>query len=271
MLIGVAGASGASGPSGTYVGDSGGYPPDVTLSLRHGMLTAFRAGSGDARCSSSTVASTDPYGVVLPKPVPLLGGRSFAFHATGHAVYSEQVSISVTGSLRAAGDVAGTISTQVSNYVSAGNDCHIRVAFDTLAPDSHLIEELPMDDTYGEGFTGNNFEELVGHAGFDYASHRVTEFNAAVDVVCTNNTAYPFVLDSTARNRDPIPVSKSGSFGLSGLALLQGYGYITHYDLVGMITARSARGTLTATVHALADHQTCTTTVPWTAERNRHS
>ena len=264
MREGVAAAQGSNPPAGRYVGVAAGAPGTVVLNVSNGTLTAFTGSTSRLVCARAAHASAGPYEFRLSSTVNLRGTAfSFTVHAT--PAHSGSIVIAVNGGRQAGNEVTGTITASLSDFEQPGNSCHAATSFETV-PADRSVSEHPANDTFGRGFTGGSVGRFVGHAGFDYASRRVTQFTGAVDIVCPDRSRFPFLLDSAARGLDPISVNQSGVFAISGLAPLAGHGDIVQFSLTGRIAGKRATGTLRAAVAILFPRlKTCSSITGWSA------
>ena len=264
VLAGVAAASGSTAPDGPYVGVAAGAPGMLTLSISGGTLTAFAGSTSRLVCTRSAHAQAGPYAFRWSRPVHLRSG-GFAFTVSTTPAHSRAMVITVYGGKQAGNEVTGTITASLSDYQQSGNSCHAKTSFETVTADRR-VSEHPTSDTFGRGFTGGTLGSFAGRAGFDYANHRVTQFNGAVDIVCHDGSRFPFLLDTAARGRDPLAVDQSGAFAISGLAPLAGRGDIVQYSLTGQIHGKLASGTLRAAVAILFPKiETCSSITGWSA------
>jgi len=238
----------------------------LTLSVGHGTLNAFSGSTSRLVCSRSAHAGAGPYQFHLSSAVHLLKGDVFAFTVDATPAHSQSMLITVNGRRQSGNEVTGTITANLSGYQQAGNNCHAETGFETV-PANRRASEHPASDTFGRGFTGGAVSEFVGHAGFDYANHRVTQFNGAVDILCPDRSHFAFLLDTAMRGLDPIKVNSAGAFAVSGLAPLPGHGDIVQFSLTGQIHGSSASGAVRAAVAILFPKlETCSSTAHWTAD-----
>ena len=263
LLAGVALAWASVAPDGPYVGVAAGAPGTLTLSLSHGSLTAFAGSTSRLVCTHGTAG---PYPFRLRGSVRLKGD-GFAFTVEATPAHSQSMVISVNGRRQTGDEITGTIAASLSGYQHAANHCRAETGFETV-PADRTASEHPTRDNFGRGFTGGSLSAFVGHAGFDYANHRVTQFNGAVDILCPDRSHFPFLLDSATRGLDPIKVSSSGAFAVSGLAPLAGRGNIVQFSLTGQIHGDRAAGTVRAAVAILFPKlETCSSTARWSVNR----
>lgn len=245
LLITAAAAAGPERLAGTFIGDSSGYPPNVTLTIKNGVVTAFSAGTV-VPCPYAAIPTTGPLNVFLTEPARV-NGTTFAFRAIAETEAAKG-SVLVTGSLRPAGDIRGTISTTMDDPDQHGLRCAGSEPFDIAPADRPGVPT----DTY-------DFHQLVGHPSFYYRALQITQLDAAIGITCPDGSYYQFVLSSKARGLDPIHVSTSGHFEVSGLAPADGYDYIVDYTVTGQLRLNgSSGGTMTATIVRLDKHETCT-------------
>ncbi len=171
--------------------------------------------------------------------------------------------ISVNGRRQTGDEITGTIAASLSGYQRSTNDCRAETSFETV-PANRTATEHPASDNFGRGFTGGSLSAFVGHAGFDYANHRITQFNGVVDILCPDHSRFPFLLDTAARGLDPIRVTGTGAFAVSGLAPLAGRGDIVQFSLTGQIHGNAASGTVRAAVAILFPKlETCSSAARW--------
>jgi hypothetical protein len=262
LLACVAVAWGSSAPDGRYVGVAAGAPGMVTLSIAHDTLTAFAGSTARLAC---THGAAGPYAVHLSGPVRLKGD-TFAFSVHTTPAHSRSMVISVKGRRQTGDEITGTIAASLSGYRQSANSCRSDTGFETV-PGDRTASEHPTGDDFGRGFTGGSISGFVGHAGFDYAKHRITQFNGAVDIVCPDHTHFPFLLDTAMRGLDPIKVNASGAFAVSGLAPLSGRGNIVQFSLTGQIHGEKASGTVRAAVAILFPKlETCSSSERWAVD-----
>ena len=249
-------------PDGPYVGVAAGAPGTVTLNLSKGTLTAFAGSTSRLVCRHGDAG---PYPFGLSGSVRLReDGFSFTVNAT--PAHSRSMVISVNGRRQSGDEVTGTIAASLSGYQQSANNCHAETSFETV-PADRTASEHPTSDNFGRGFTGGSLSTFVGHAGFDYANHRVTQFNGAVDILCPDRSHFPFLLDTATRGLDPIKVNGAGAFAVSGLAPLAGHGDIVQFSLTGQIQGNKASGTVRAAVAILFPKlETCSSTERWSVD-----
>ena len=246
-------------PDGSYVGVAAGAPGTLTLTLSHGMLTTFGGSTSRLVC---THGDAGPYGFRLGRSVRLKG-NGFAFTVNATPAHSRSMVISVNGRRQTGDEVTGTIAASLSGYQQSANHCRAETSFEAV-PADRTASEHPTSDNFGRGFTGGSLSAFVGHAGFDYTNHRVTQFNGAVDILCPDHSHFPFLLDTAMRGLDPIKVDGSGAFAVSGLAPLAGHGDIVQFSLTGQIHGRRASGAVRAAVAILFPKlETCSSTSRW--------
>ena len=262
LLAVVAVAWGSTAPDGRYVGVAAGAPGTLTLNIGHGTLTAFSGSTARLIC---THGEAGPYSVRLSRSVRLNGAAfTFTVHAT--PAHAQSMVISVSGRLQTGDEITGTIAATLSGYQKPANSCRSDTGFETV-PGDRTASEHPTADNFGRGYTGGAVSAFVGHAGFDYANHRITQFNGAVDIVCPDHTRFPFLLDTAMRGLDPIKVNASGAFAVSGLAPLAGHGDIVQFSLTGDINGSKASGTVRAAVAILFPKlETCSSSARWSAD-----
>ncbi len=259
LLAGVAVAWGSPAPDGSYVGVAAGAPGALTLTVVHDTLTAFAGSTARMACTHGEAGF---YAVHLSRSVRLKGD-AFAFSVHTTPAHSRSMVISVNGRRQSGEEITGTIAASLSGFQQSANSCHSDTGFETV-PGDRAASEHPTGDDFGRGFTGGAVSGFVGHAGFNYASHRITQFNGAVDIVCPDHTHFPFLLDTATRGLDPIKVDGSGAFAISGLAPLAGHGNIVQFSLTGQIHGSKASGTLRAAVAILFPKlETCSSTQRW--------
>jgi hypothetical protein len=262
LLAGVAVAWGSAAPDGRYVGVAAGAPGTLTLSIGHGTLTAFSGSTARLVC---THGEAGPFAVHLSTSVRL-SGDAFTFTVHTTPAHSQSMVVSVSGRRQTGDEITGTIAASLSGYQKSANSCRSDTGFETV-PGDLTASEHPTGDDFGRGYTGGAIRRFVGHAGFDYANHRITQFNGAVDIVCPDHTRFPFLLDSAMRGLDPIKVNGSGAFAVSGLAPLAGRGNIVQFSLTGDIHDRKASGTVRAAVAILFPKlETCSSTERWSVD-----
>jgi len=259
LLAGGAVAWASVAPDGQYVGVAAGAPGALTLNLSHGTLTTFAGSTSRLVC---THGNAGPYAFRLSRSVRLKGD-GFAFTVTATPAHSRSMLISVNGRRQSGDEVTGTIAASLSGYQRSVNSCRAETSFETV-PANRTATEHPASDNFGRGFTGGSLSAFVGHAGFDYANHRVTQFNGAVHILCPDRSHFSFLLDTAARGLDPIKVNDSGDFAVSGLAPLAGHGDIVQFSLTGQIHGNRASGTVRAAVAILFPRlETCSSTERW--------
>lgn len=261
VLAGVAVAAASLTPDGPFVGVAAGAPGMLTLSLSHGSLTTFAGSTSRLVCAHGTAG---PYTFRLRGSVRLKGD-GFAFTVASTPAHSRSMVISVNGRRQTGDEITGTIAANLSGYRQAANHCRAQTGFETV-PADRTASEHPASDDFGRGFTGGSISAFAGHAGFDYANHRVTQFNGAVDILCPDRSHFPFLLNSATRGLDPIKVNSAGAFAVSGLAPLAGHGNIVQFSLTGQIHGKKASGTVRAAVAILFPKlETCSSTARWSA------
>ncbi len=266
LLLAVAAAASSTAPEGPYVGVAAGAAGTLTLSVNHGTLTSFAGSTSRLVCTQAAHPTAGPYRFRLGGAVHLRNG-TFAFTVNATPAHSGSMVIGVSGRKQAGQELTGTITARLSDYQQAGNSCRAGTSFETVPADRRVTEH-PSSDTFGRGFTGGPLSGYVGHAGFDYDHGHVSAFNGAIEIVCPDHSRFPFLVDSAARGLDPILVSGSGAFAISGLAPLAGHGDIVQFSLAGNVRGTRASGTIRAAVAILYPKlETCSSSQNWTADR----
>lgn len=262
LFAAVAVAWGSAAPDGRYVGVAAGAPGTLTLDIGRDTLTSFAGSTARLVC---THGEAGPYAVRLTSAVRL-DGDAFTFTVHTTPAHSRSMVVTVSGRRQTGDEITGTIAASLSGYQQSANSCHSDTGFETV-PGDRSATEHPTGDDFGRGFTGGAISSFVGHAGFDYADHRITQFNGAVDIVCPDHTRFPFLLDTAMRGLDPIRVKASGSFAVSGLAPLAGHGNIVQFSLTGQIHGKKASGAVRAAVAILFPKlETCSSTERWSVD-----
>ena len=233
--------------SGTWFGDSPGLPNTVTLVVANDVVTAFAAGAL-VPCPGSTsvtgATETQPISITLRHRVRT-STTKLAFTIPVAVPGNYAGSAVISGSIERGGEIRGTIHTTLRGLHGRGN-CAGTEPFDIVPANRPGVPDGAAD-----------WEQLLGHPYLAYSDYEVTGLYAAIAMTCPDGHYWPFVLSSKARGLDPIHVSQSGHFQISGLAPMDGYGYIVHYTLSGVVTLTGASGTMTATMAQFPGGPTC--------------
>jgi hypothetical protein len=80
---------------------------------------------------------------------------------------------------------------------------------------------------------------------FDYSRGVIKHLTAGVGVECPDGGTYDAQLNTTAYDMDPVRVDKTGRFRIAG-AVLDTYGTVNHFVLVGRIRGHRASGTMSS-------------------------
>lgn len=212
----------------------------LSATIANGTLTSFKTQTGRLHSCAGKPdngSSWDPQDLVYSGPPVALNGGKVHLAGLSKDDYGDPFVWSVDGALSLDGtELTGTAS--VSGNTKFEKGCVGTWTFDAIIPPAK--PQVRRHHTF------------TGTFSFDLDHGSVTHLTANVGVTCPDTSVLGAMVDTAAYGQDPIRLSKSGGFKLSG-AVLDDYGVINHFKLKGHVHGHKAtmsyRSTRTSTTN----------------------